>query len=716
MSSRERPSTDLPPALLTLLVLGVVASLVVLAFETRRHPRRHRLVASGMLAALSTGVALLRPRVARDAHNQERAPLAVLLDDSRSLALPFDDRVRARDDAVAAIRNLASGYPIRWFALGGQGGQPVDITAAGVLSATRIGTNHSAALADLVAHSDTAPRSIVVVSDGRDTSQLPSTESAGDIHGVGLEGVPIHAVALGRGGPDASIADLRVVGPAFAHGPITVRVEVLCHGLACGGARVRLAPLSGADGPVPVDALLDASSGRASADLSLVFEHPGRHAIEARLEHLSGDILDANDARTLLLDVRRERVRMLHVAGRPTNDVRALRRFLKANPSIDLISFFILRTPDDDPRAPPAELSLIPFPVDELFEEHLTSFDAVVVQDLDAEEYGLSRHLRRLARYVEGGGGLVLVGGPHAFAAGGYDRSSLAPVLPTMLEGGHPELASPFVPRASSLATEHPVTRALARGAIPLPELDGTSPLGTPVAGTSVLWEHPSAQTRAAVPMPVLAAREVRSGRVVTMASAGTWRLGFSPAAAEGNGGAYDILWDAIVGWTLHDARFDPPPLVASEECTPGAPLRLALPVDGLDSLARATGAGTREPLAYSVEQDAIVAAPLPEGVHELIASRRGRVTAAGPIWCGHGSLEWVDVRPDPARLKQIAADSGGTFFSTPRDLDARILPRSRVPTSSRHERPLVAAWILTLLAAASLGVHWYDRRRFGLR
>ena len=60
---------------------------------------------------------------------------------------------------------------------------------------------------------------------------------------------------------------------------------------------------------------------------------------------------------------------------------------------LDIVAFFILRTRTDDAKALDDELALIPFPVDELFTEHLPSFDAVVLQDIDALEYGLARHL-----------------------------------------------------------------------------------------------------------------------------------------------------------------------------------------------------------------------------------------------------------------------------------------------------------------------------------
>ena len=101
-----------------------------------------------------------------------------------------------------------------------------------------------------------------------------------------------------------------------------------------------------------------------------------------------------------------------------------MRNWLKSDKSVDLVSFFILRTDADETNsAEESELALIPFPVDELFDEHLPSFDAVLLADIDAERYRVSRYFANLARYVENGGGLLLIGGPSAFAGGGYADS-----------------------------------------------------------------------------------------------------------------------------------------------------------------------------------------------------------------------------------------------------------------------------------------------------
>jgi Mg-chelatase subunit ChlD len=67
----------------------------------------------------------------------------------------------------------------------------------------------------------------------------------------------------------------------------------------------------------------------------------------------------------------------------------------------------------------------------------LARYDAVVLEDLSALE--LSRpQMEALRDYVRDlGGGLVVVGGPHAFGVGGYGRTPLEEVLPVSMEVQH---------------------------------------------------------------------------------------------------------------------------------------------------------------------------------------------------------------------------------------------------------------------------------------
>src|ERR1044071_391643 len=75
---------------------------------------------------------------------------------------------------------------------------------------------------------------------------------------------------------------------------------------------------------------------------------------------------------------------------------------------VDLVSFFILRTESDEQPWNRSELSLIPFPTYEIFEEQLRSFDLVVFQNFNYAPYGVEPFLSNVRDYVEGGGALAM--------------------------------------------------------------------------------------------------------------------------------------------------------------------------------------------------------------------------------------------------------------------------------------------------------------------
>ena len=93
----------------------------------------------------------------------------------------------------------------------------------------------------------------------------------------------------------------------------------------------------------------------------------------------------------------------------------------KKNLNVDLISYYHLRTPDSIDPARKGELSLIPFPTRELFEEQLDSFDLVIFQNFTYRGFRMRRYLPRIRDYVKAGGGFVMVG-DLSFTSGGICR------------------------------------------------------------------------------------------------------------------------------------------------------------------------------------------------------------------------------------------------------------------------------------------------------
>jgi uncharacterized membrane protein len=544
-------------------------------------------------------------------------------------------------------------------------------------------------------------------------------------------GVPVHTVGVSQlAPPDAQVRAVQNAGVAVAHQPLALRVDIACTGgLRCEDVPVTVRELRQGEEPALLAEGVAKLEGKeiATVELEITLERAGARIVEVEIRSPQGDQVPDNDRRILTFNVTRDRVRLLHVAGRPTYDVRSLRMWLKSNESVDLVAFFILRTRQSTPMTndDADELALIPFPVKDLFTEHLPSFDAVVLQDIDAVTYDLAQYLPALERYVRSGGGIIMVGGPSSFAGGGYARSSLERVLPTELgDPDKPFDLSEFLPRYTDAGRVAPVLGPM-RDLISedLPRMVGSNTLGAARDGAIVLWEHP--QRRAGTsPMPVLALGEAGDGRTIALAVDGTHQLAFSEFAERTAGRAYGALWDGLLGWLMRDPRYEAArielvgPCIASENARlrltrlPGAEGDVSLEVEPLRG-----GAGEKLTRRASIPASGIVeieAGPLAPGGY----TARARVGQAPPtrfdFACERGGSAWSDSRPDPERLQRIARLSGGRYVDADRLADLPMPPPTEV-AAQREVAPVLPPWVWALLASAALGWHWIARRRAGL-
>lgn len=107
--------------------------------------------------------------------------------------------------------------------------------------------------------------------------------------------------------------------------------------------------------------------------------------------------------------------RILHIAGYPSVNTAFVRRGLQNIPGVDLISFFILRSPEQVIHSPQSELSLILFPTDQLFRQELDNFDVIIMNDFSINKFLNSRYILNIENYVRKGGALIYFGGPKSF-------------------------------------------------------------------------------------------------------------------------------------------------------------------------------------------------------------------------------------------------------------------------------------------------------------
>lgn len=741
MTTNLEASGDLARSWVIVALVLAAASLVLLVIELVRAPRRGAapvIALTGILALAALVAALLRPVSVSRSGSLVGPRLLVLVDASKSIDLPADGGGTRRDEAARALREVKKrSAEVRGSFLAFGDGPPVEIADAGAptFGARAMPRSDLVTALEALAHAGgERPSAIVVVSDGRLDRPADPGVAAAMKDALGGLAVPVHTVPLATRTPrDATVRAVRVAGAAVAHQPFDLRVEVGCHGgLACSEIPVVVRELRDkGDAVVLAEGAAKIEGETGIVALPLMLHRTGARVLQVAIDAPEGDALPDDDVRYVTIDVSRDRVRLLHIAGRATYDVRALRTWLKADASIDTVAFFILRSPTDEVGARQDELALIPFPVDELFSVHLPSFDAVVLQDFNAEVYNLSPHLPALARYVQAGGGLVMVGGPDAFGPGRYAASPLGEVLPVALGREHERPGVDlgwFTPRLTEAGQLAPLLGPL-RDVIgsDMPQMPGTNLVGQAREDATVLLEHPGLNAGSG-PMPVLAVAEVGTGRSVALTIDGTHRLGFSVFAAGSAGRAHGALWDGIVGWLMRDPRYESASVALTRACLAGEEASLtvrSLPAPGAELSVEVAKLGTGEVVhtgkAALAPKGGVTEVPVGKlaagGYRASVEIRQG--SGRAPVVrqdfaCEKGGDEWADPRPDVERLQAIAEATGGELVTV--DALARLdLPKATPIDAERSVKPIAPPWAWTTAAAVLLGAHWLVRRTRGL-
>src|SRR5256885_4070798 len=108
----------------------------------------------------------------------------------------------------------------------------------------------------------------------------------------------------------------------------------------------------------------------------------------------------------------RDKLRVLLISGEPHPGERTWRNLLKADPSVDLVHFTILRPPEKQDGTPINELSLIAFPIRELFEVKLHDFDLIIFDRYKRRNILPRIYIQAIAKYVEQGGAVLEAAGP----------------------------------------------------------------------------------------------------------------------------------------------------------------------------------------------------------------------------------------------------------------------------------------------------------------
>ncbi|HBU49491.1 MAG TPA: hypothetical protein DEB46_14385 [Myxococcales bacterium] len=576
----ERSGIDFQPLVgsTSLIFLGLCA-LLALYWSWRSSlglRGRQRGILMGLRALLIVGVliTLTGPSLRKERVRRIPGKAVVLVD--RSASMGVADRQKAISELLEPekIERLSKDYRLQFqgFSDGLEGLDPTALPPAEGRDTDVLG-----ALEAMKSHLGEQPvAGIALISDGvdrRGSFRRPEAEQR-----LKALALPVTVLLPGEAmGKDGGVELLDPPKLAFVRNTFDVTLRLRARGLA--GERLQLSHHM--PGVERQSQWVEIESDRFEKDLKVPIKpvRVGRQVLTVELSPTLGERQLQNNRLEIPLQVVRDRLRVLQVAGEPTWDVRFLRRLLKEDPGIDLISFFILRTHGDSNAVPEQELSLIPFPERELFVEQLHTFDVVIFQDFDFAPYSVGRYLRHVRDFVlENGGGFVMVGGPRSFTEGGYSGTPVAEILPVELAAG-PADQRFFHPRVS--AEGHPIldlrpgqpVQGLLDG---LPLLAGHNRLGRPKPGSTVLLVHPEhSETR---PEPIMVASRMGRGRSLAIAVDSLWNWQLPAAEAKAGSRPYYRFWHKALRWLAGDLAYSRLQWSGLPERHPsGEPLRFRL-------------------------------------------------------------------------------------------------------------------------------------------
>lgn len=553
-----------------------------------------------------------------------------------------------------------------------------------------------------------------------------------------LAGAPIDAAGVGpKGSPSAArVAEIHAPDFVFLHSAFSLSATIEAEGLKGNSVSAVLWKGSRAVSERRIEIGQDFEI--ATASFTAAAESLGQE--DYRLE-VKGTGAKLSDRRDFQVEVIRQKHRIMYLAGRPSFEYAQLREYLKSDPNHELVSFVILRNPENLIAVPDQELSLIPFPAQEIFMTDLFQFDVFILENFAYWRFALPPvYLENLRRFVAQGGALLVIGGTDAFSQGGYRGTMLEEVLPVNLWGGGQDFAGGlFKPKI--VAPDHPLLRVgdtVEASKVlwdALPPLDGFNRFASAKPGASVLLAHPTERGPDGNLSPILAVWNYGKGRVMALGTDTTWRWRLGAGLDWRLSNFYGRFWSGAIQYLsgtldLKKVKFSPLPkrLVAAPE-----PLSVGLhlfdagfrPLSGSEADLRVlwTPPGgpprpvtpiEKEPGIFELRLTGLVS-----GRHSLRATARYR----GQAW-GEDEIHF-DWEPRPPELplnrrwlKQLSGEAQGRYADLDKlDLDDWL---SALPAPKPEREvlqtwhPFDSPWALAVLGVL-LAAEWIIRRRFGL-
>ena len=695
---------QVPPIVIALLALLSVGLIGYGLYRRARGALVRALPAAALLIAVAD------PQFVRETRSPLKDIAVVVVDESDSQKL--GERAARTEKALAALTQSLGESPdleIRTVRAGR--------TEAGS-TATQDGTRLFGALTSALSDIPVSRYAgAIMITDGEVHDAL-TPDKAREVHAPYM-GAPLHAMISG----DRNEYDRRVkVESAPDFGLVGSRVTMKLRVDDTGRAAASRVPViikrnGGAANQIFVTAGV-------TTDVPLAIENAGPNVFEIEAAAGQNELSAINNRTMVSISGVRDRLKVLLVSGEPHVGERAWRNLLKSDPNVDLVHFTILRPLNKDDGTPLNELSLIAFPIRELFEDQLNEFNLIIFDRYSQRGLVPAQYMANVANFVNQGGAVMLAVGPEyadSYSLFGGPLQSVLPAEPTgrIYTGA-------IRPKLSDAGLRHPVTE----------DLDGARAKNTtaPNPAQNPTWGRWLRQVEVAKPKgskvmeglekePLLILDRIGKGRVALLLSDTIWLWG---KGFEGGGPETELL-RRTAHWLMKEPELEEESLSATAQggsltinrhsltaaevpvtvtlpsgaeksvlpkATTGGRFQTTMPIDesGLyhlsDGKTTALAAiGTPNPLeSYDVAATADKLAPLAE------------TTGGGVYWLQDGTV------PTIRRVEPNRASHGSTWLG--------LKANNQYVVTGLSQTPLAPVGLLLLLVMAGAMFAWWCEGR----
>ena len=628
---------------------------------------------------------LMKPQLLVKRVIPQQSYVAVLIDDSRSMRVA-DEKDEPRTAFVeqsfgaqgAVQKALSDRFKVRYFRFSSVAERIAstnDLAFAG--TRTRLADALDQVRQDM---SGVPMAGLVVVSDGADNSDAAMTSS---LLPMKASGVPVFAVGVGKEKIDRDIQVSRVETPAHVLKGSALVVDVVVSQSGYSGKTVQL-NVEDAGRIVDQQAVKLPDDGEATTvRVSFTSNETGPRNFKFRITPQEGELITANNEQEAIIEVENRRDKILYFEGEPRFELKFIRRALSNDPNIQVVA--LQRTGEnkylrlDVDSA--AELQT-GFP---LKREELFQYKALILGSVEASFF-THEQMQMLADFVnQRGGGLLALGGRHAFAEGGWAGTPVSEVLPVVLERGD---AKEYFAEVKVQPTRAGLSHASTQiAATPKESEERWKTLPPLTVANAVFKAKPGATTlltgtsnNGKTEHVVLAYQRYGRGSVFALPVQDSW-LWQMHADVEVDDLTHEKFWQQLLRWLVHDV---PPPVelnASTDLVEPGE--RLALTAQIADSSFNAvndaavnatviapSGETFSVPLEWDGSRDGEYRGNVvfkEQGMHTVrVESKRGeRVLGRDQVHvnAAPSNAEFYNAHLNATTMKRIAEETGGRYY-----------------------------------------------------